>query len=231
MDNLPPVIDPKYLDSQIIYHDMRAHISKLLENVCTLKGSSSSPLSPPLPKTPSPKKSGVDSTIIDKDDLSTLKEWFPNKYALSLTLLYRGSRDGMNSQAFHSQCDGKGPTITLLRGQFSGSSNETVIGGYLDKDWNTDGLWIASNEAFVFSMTTKRKYPVSQPQFAAMSHSEYGPIFGQTGDIFVDRNFSRFYMQPGASYSNSAIIIQSKTYSGVGMIDFVPQEIVVFALR
>ena len=42
----------------------------------------------------------------------------------TLSLLYRASRDGHNTAAYHARCDGKGPTLTALR-----SGNGCVFGG------------------------------------------------------------------------------------------------------
>ena len=43
-----------------------------------------------------------------------------------MELLYRGTRDGMNSKNFHEKCDEKGPTITLFR-----NDKGNLFGGYL----------------------------------------------------------------------------------------------------
>ena len=49
-----------------------------------------------------------------EDELIKLNSWldFPD---LSTKLIFRGSRDGFTSEAFHEICDGKGPTLTLIK--------------------------------------------------------------------------------------------------------------------
>lgn len=42
---------------------------------------------------------------------------------------YHAKSDGCNAQAFHSRCDNKGPTVTLVR------VRELVFGGFLDQNW------------------------------------------------------------------------------------------------
>ena len=44
--------------------------------------------------------------------LKKIYEFIGNK---SLELIYRGTRDGMNSFSFHNKCDNKGPTISLYK--------------------------------------------------------------------------------------------------------------------
>ena len=44
---------------------------------------------------------------------------------------YRGSEQSFSATSFHSNCDNKGPTVTLVR------VNENVFGGYTDKSWTS----------------------------------------------------------------------------------------------
>lgn len=43
---------------------------------------------------------------------------------------YRASENRFSSYRFHSACDNKGPTVTLVR------VGSKVFGGYTDKSWN-----------------------------------------------------------------------------------------------
>ncbi len=52
-------------------------------------------------------------------------------------LLYRSTRDGFTSQAFHSKCDGKGKTITIIK-----SNLDYVFGGYASSVWNSSTSYI-----------------------------------------------------------------------------------------
>ena len=81
-----------------------------------------------------------DSTIVSESQqarLSTL--WsadVPVMYPPKLTLLYRASRDGWISSDFHSKCDYKGPTLTVIK-----CTGGYVFGGYANAAWtsNKDG--------------------------------------------------------------------------------------------
>ena len=63
-------------------------------------------------------------------------------------LLFRASRDGFAPSAFHSRCDNKGPTVTVV------NSDGNIFGGFTDSSWagKTD------NTAFdrVFSILLER---------------------------------------------------------------------------
>ena len=48
-----------------------------------------------------------------------------------LRLLFRASRDGFFAKTFHSMCDNKGPTVTIVR------SGENIFGGFTEHSWNS----------------------------------------------------------------------------------------------
>ena len=45
-------------------------------------------------------------------------------------LLFRGSRDGFQAETFHSKCDNKGPTVTVVK------SGNYIFGGFTEISWN-----------------------------------------------------------------------------------------------
>ena len=75
-----------------------------------------------------------DSTLLSKEQRQILIRWLRGTLSLSTilncTLLYRGSRNGWAASNFHSCCDNKGPTVTVVR-----SSNGYVFGGYTEQPW------------------------------------------------------------------------------------------------
>ena len=48
-------------------------------------------------------------------------------------LLYRASDDGFNSQYFHSKCDGKANTLTILKA----SESYFIFGGFTTVNWES----------------------------------------------------------------------------------------------
>lgn len=101
--------------------------------------------------------------------------WLPGR---SFSLLYRGSRDGMTSSAFHRLCDGKGATLTLVR-----SDSGHTFGAYAGASWNSSGGFVSCGDAFLFSVTGPLRNVVRFPILrgkeasAMVSHPAYGPVF------------------------------------------------------
>ncbi|EGG17114.1 hypothetical protein DFA_08096 [Cavenderia fasciculata] len=48
------------------------------------------------------------------------------------SIVSNGTRDGFQVSSFHFKCDGKGPTITLVK-----SNNGNEFGGYNSQSWNS----------------------------------------------------------------------------------------------
>jgi hypothetical protein len=106
------------------------------------------------------------------------------------TLLYRASRDGFTSEAFHAKCDNKSNTLTIIK-----SSNGNIFGGYTEAAWASNGSWTSYKENFVFSLLNKDNQAVKLKASAEKSgisrNTNYGPVFGCQGagcDIFICSN-------------------------------------------
>ena len=60
-------------------------------------------------------------------------DWLEETGAITETvsgnLLYRASRDGWGASNFHSCCDNKGPTVTVVK------SGNYIFGGYTEHEW------------------------------------------------------------------------------------------------
>jgi len=126
----------------------------------------------------------------------------------SLSLLWRGSRDGFDAAAFHRLCDAKANTVTVIK-----NANGFIFGGFTSIPWSSsddnddydddddddddddyddeddDDEYQEDNTAFLFSLTnpsnTPLKLKVNLPQNAVCHYSSYGPIFGAGNDLFV----------------------------------------------
>ncbi len=100
-------------------------------------------------------------------------------------ILYRATKDGFTSQSFHSKCDGKGNTITIIKNNLN-----YVFGGYSPSAWNSSGVWINDPNAFLFSLrragvSFKDKFTVKAKTLALYGDSSNGPIFGGCHDIHI----------------------------------------------
>ena len=178
-----------------------------------------------------PKKSlhSINS-LINPTDWKQIKEWIPEKYKLSPKLLYRSKVDGLTAEAFHLKCDEKGPTIAFIKCRFTGSSKDSIIGGFNDKNWTKDSSFIQSTESFIFSLTKKAKCNVVNAQCAMRSEENDGPCFGQGHDIGISNScFNNCYVYP-AGYNDTAQIIDSENYAGSGKRSFSIEELEVYTI-
>ena len=94
-------------------------------------------------------------------------------------LLYKISRDGCSAGAFHQQCDGQGPTVTVLY-----NTHKTIFGGYLSESWNSEDDYIDDPSAFLFRLHyngsyNPLKFPVKDSTHAGYGGGDKGPTFGE----------------------------------------------------
>ena len=104
-----------------------------------------------------------------------------------MELLFRGTRDGMNSRNFHEKCDNKGPTITLLR-----NDKGNIMGGFSPISWTCEGGYHNEKNCFIFTLTNI--YNIEPKKFNSKNnghevfHSiEYGPCLY---DIWIRNDFA-----------------------------------------
>ena len=76
------------------------------------------------------------SEIITNDNhRSLLLRWLPpqdtQERRRRLRLLFRASQDGFMAKTFHSKCDSKGPTVTIVQ------SGKYIFGGFTEESWGS----------------------------------------------------------------------------------------------
>ena len=124
------------------------------------------------------------------------------------SLLYRGSRDGFRASDFHSRCDDKPNTLTIVK------STGNIFGGYASAQWKSDsrGLWQEDESAFIFSLVNKEKRPLIFEQLhttfykcSTYSMNHFGPVFGSGYDLLIsdssDMN-TKSYANLGNTYTH-----------------------------
>ena len=77
-----------------------------------------------------------DSVILSSDQRQTLLNWLedvPDVTNAREKLLYRASCNGWAASNFHSCCDNKGPTVTVIK------SGNYIFGGYTEQLWESHG--------------------------------------------------------------------------------------------
>ncbi len=125
------------------------------------------------------ESTGFESTIVTTpEEVHSLTLLTGFEYR-AFSLLWRGSRDGFETSTFHSRCDGKPNTLTLIK-----NSLGYVFGGYTAVPWSSpsNATEFSDPTAFLFSLKNPSNNPlklkVVEPEFAVMHFSHYGPIFG-----------------------------------------------------
>jgi len=74
-----------------------------------------------------------DSVILWSDQREILVNWLKESRTITNDgdkLLYRASRNGWAASNFHSCCDNKGPTVTVIK------SGTYIFGGYTEQPWD-----------------------------------------------------------------------------------------------
>lgn len=129
-----------------------------------------------------PKEPVIDTILIDLEkELPLLEGWFDGK-KLHLEKVYRGTADGFLAENFHSVCDGKGPTLTVVESQ-----KGNRFGGFTNVPWSSETKWNEDLESFVFSLThqTKHALKADQKEFCIGHNKDYLPFFGYACEFSI----------------------------------------------
>jgi len=109
-------------------------------------------------------------------------------------LLYRGSRDGFEASAFHKKCDYIKGTLILIE-----NDKGIRFGGFTMGTWDGDYIAKMDENAFCFSISLNKIYPVIKGKEAIRSDPRYGPVF--LNDIF---GFRKDNLKMGEVYNITA---------------------------
>ena len=143
----------------------------------------------------------MDSNICNHTEKLSLLGIISNKMKkeTKLKLLFRASKDGFSAKSFHSKCDNKGATITIVR-----SEHNHVFGGFTTQSWESpsDGKWKTDDKAWLYVLRAQpsilAKYHFTLPLIfpilkemqdqAIFCYSSCGPMFGGGNDITIKNN-------------------------------------------
>ena len=128
-----------------------------------------------------------DSEIIkDKGHKDQLHDWLEEDDSNGeLSLLYRGSRDGMDGKDFHFKCDLKGPTLTIIE-----TTSGIIMGGYSNTQWGRPpirhgfaGGYQKANKAFLYVLTGIDNADVSPPYKMKLKDSNSGEAINSSPSL------------------------------------------------
>ena len=156
-----------------------------------------------------PECSLPDSTIIkDVGGCDVLHEWLEeDDQDGEFSLLYRGTQDGQTAEAFHSKCDSKGCTLTVIE-----TTCGKVIGGYSNTVWSSTDAWTRANKAFLFALSgggisspCKMKLKDANDKHDIYCTSAFGPVFGNDNGCDMVVNRSKVGLCPGRIYDQGPL--------------------------
>ena len=87
------------------------------------------------------------------------------------------------SKDFHQRCDYHKDTVAL----FKLAQDGPCIGGFTRKYWSypSETLFLDDPSSFLFNLRDDIKFPVVDSSKAIMCDKDYGPCFGNKGDLMT----------------------------------------------
>ena len=175
----------------------------------------------------------IDSKILTKKEeidfiSNRIKEmkYFNNKN-IFYELIFRATKDGGNSTAFHGKCDGISKTITIIK-----TIKGLKFGGYIDKKWNNNGVWIKDDEnCFIFSLDFKKIYNPIKGKIEYFFGRSHGPNFSEFGlekNLFAKSSLNIQIKEDANKYFN---YFNSDYEINGGENEFQAEEIEVFKIK
>jgi len=155
---------------------------------------------------------GESKILISMTNSTVLSEKYQIEQLMSLCefpvrqkrdLIYRASQDGFEASKFHTNCDKKTNTLTVIK-----STNGNIFGGYTEQTWNHTGDYKADPNSFIFSLINMLNEPIKMKcsqNHGIYCNSSYGPTFGGGHDLHIaDRSNTNTssYSNLGHSYSH-----------------------------
>lgn len=166
--------------------------------------------------------SPADSQILTEGHVAALEEILlcdgeknSSKY-FSLEVLYSCSnKKAFLPSEFHAQCDGKGPTISVMKIlDDSQQKKSEIFGGYATVPWTSSGTWFTDPTTTLFSFDMNSEdasaWKINPgPVNAVFCHPTYGPTFGSGHDLAffpasavkVDSRMADFKLAKGAGHA------------------------------
>ena len=160
-----------------------------------------------------------DFKIINYDSFKKLNDWINPNRALQFQLIFRASKHGDSRDNFHKICDGKGPTVTIVKGK-----NGHIFGGYVTVPFSSDNKIHYDENAFLFSLTNLKKIPIKIKDQAVCHYSGWGPYIGYKDhcDLAIDNgclNKNSSYCDP-KSYDFNRIDLIGTNEKEFGVSDY-----------
>ncbi|KAK8812242.1 hypothetical protein WA158_007476 [Blastocystis sp. Blastoise] len=144
-------------------------------------------------------------------------------------LLFRASEHEYRASEFHSYCDNKGETVTIIK-HIGHNNHINIFGGYTDQHWDCSQRKISYSKEFLFTITNEHNMPPSQYGYISIDtcrREDYG------GAIYCSQSYGPCF---GHIYDSHQLLIcdnchtsnKSYCYSGYYAINTTPQNYSLF---
>ncbi len=153
-----------------------------------------------------------------------LKQMKSEGKKIQMNLLYKLTNNGDSASTFHSCCNSKGYTLSLIR-----TTKGYRCGGFTSQSWASRGNYVNDANAFLFSLDYKEQYFTHEGTNAIYDNGSYGPTFGNGHDLYIANSCS----QNNSSYCNFPYAyggIRARVLSG-GFYNFKVNEIEVYQIN
>ena len=131
----------------------------------------------------------IDSKIIYNQDAIFISDRLTDKeYSdrkVIFNLIYRASRDGANAQSYHSKCDGKINTVTVVQ-----TVKGSKFGGYTETQIQDGNIGYKDPNSFIFSLNKMKIYEnLNKDNNVIRHYRDNGPFF-VGGFVIFDSKFN-----------------------------------------
>ena len=173
------------------------------------------------------KSINIDSHILKIYEINLIEKGVQKnlkKKIIKYTLLFRASKEGYRVSNFHSKCDGKTNTVTLVE-----TMTGRRFGGFTDAQWDQSGNYKTGSNGFIFSLDYNEIYYNKDNQYNIYCHSGYGPTFGGGFDFYICdscNSSNNSYDGSGCSYETNG-----KKYALAGSNNILVRDYEVFQLE
>ena len=172
------------------------------------------------------KSINIDSHILKIYEINLIEKGVQKnlkKKIIKYTLLFRASKEGYRVSNFHSKCDGKTNTVTLVE-----TMTGRRFGGFTDAQWDQSGNYKTGSNGFIFSLDNNEIYYNKNSNNNIYCHSSYGPTFGGHDFYICDscNSSNNSYDGSGCSYETNG-----KKYALAGSNNILVRDYEVFQLE
>jgi hypothetical protein len=145
----------------------------------------------------------LDSLIVTEFPMEILRDFREKRFEL----LWRATRDTFSLNQFHSRCDGRSNTLTIIM-----DADGNIFGGFTPLAWDCSSSWKndTSGRSFVFTLKNpsglgQLKFGLKDAAYTIYCNASHGPHFGNGNDIYVANNSDanmNSYTNLGTNYVN-----------------------------